>query len=86
MSEVAQGLTTTDPQIQIPCPRSDKAQPLDKMTPDCLTLIRKPLLIEKHKGGRIWGGNSLGDRCLQQWITNTTGYTDICLDNSNSID
>jgi len=34
-----------------------------------LTLVRKPRLHEKHKGGRIWGaGTTAGDRCLVTWV------------------
>ena len=34
-----------------------------------LTLIRKPRLEEKHKGGRIWGtGTREGDACLVSWL------------------
>ena len=34
-----------------------------------LTLVRKPRLREKHKGGRIWGaGTTAGDRCLVSWV------------------
>jgi hypothetical protein len=34
-----------------------------------LTLIRKPRLEEKHKGGRIWAsGSILGDLCIVSWI------------------
>jgi hypothetical protein len=34
-----------------------------------LTLIRKPRLEEKHKGGRIWAaGSTQGDLCVKSWI------------------
>ena len=34
-----------------------------------LTLVRKPRLEEKHKGGRIWGsGSTQGDLCIKSWI------------------
>lgn len=37
--------------------------------PDDLTLVRKPRLQEKHKGGRIWAaGSTLGDLCVVSWI------------------
>ncbi len=37
--------------------------------PEALTLIRKPRLEEKHKGGRIWGTGTLqGDACLVSWL------------------
>lgn len=36
---------------------------------DDLTLVRKPRLREKHKGGRIWGaGTTRGDLCLVSWL------------------
>jgi hypothetical protein len=38
--------------------------------PDALTLIRKPRLDEKHKGGRVWGGGTRkGDLCMVGWVT-----------------
>lgn len=38
--------------------------------PDTLTLIRKPRLDEKHKGGRVWGRGTLkGDACLVGFVT-----------------
>jgi hypothetical protein len=34
-----------------------------------LTLVRKPRLEEKHKGGRIWNARTQkGDKCLLSWI------------------
>lgn len=33
-----------------------------------LTLVRKPRLTEKHKGGRIWDRGKVEDRCLVNWI------------------
>jgi hypothetical protein len=38
---------------------------------DTLTLVRKPRLQEKHKGGRLWGAGTAntGDFCLVAWIT-----------------
>jgi hypothetical protein len=38
------------------------------MTPECLTLVRKPLLLEKHKGGTIWEANTPADLCLKGWL------------------
>jgi hypothetical protein len=35
---------------------------------DSLTLCRKPLLIEAHKGGRVWLEDSPGYICLTSWI------------------
>jgi hypothetical protein len=38
-------------------------------SPDNLTLVRKPRLVESHKGGRLWPtGSTEGDRCLVSWI------------------
>ena len=40
--------------------------------PESLTLIRKPRLDEKHKGGRLWNGGTVkGDRCLVAWVSGT---------------
>ncbi len=36
--------------------------------PESLTLVRKPRLTEKHKGGRIWNQGKVEDRCLVGWI------------------
>jgi hypothetical protein len=37
-----------------------------------LSIVRKPRLQSKHKGGRIWGaGTTAGDRCLLTWIQGT---------------
>lgn len=35
---------------------------------ETLTLIRKPRLIEAHKGGRVWVEDSPGFVCLSSWI------------------
>lgn len=43
-----------------------------KRKPDSLTLVRKPRLSEKHKGGRIWDQGKPGDRCLTAWLQPTT--------------
>ena len=40
--------------------------------PDSLTLVRKPRLTEKHKGGKIWSENDPGDACLVKWLTDVT--------------
>ena len=37
--------------------------------PDSLTLVRKPRLREKHKGGLIWNQSDPGDLCLINWLT-----------------
>lgn len=36
--------------------------------PESLTIVRKPRLAEKHKGGRIWDQGKAEDRCLVNWI------------------
>ena len=36
--------------------------------PESLTMVRKPRLAEKHKGGRIWDQGKPPDRCLVGWI------------------
>jgi hypothetical protein len=33
-----------------------------------LTMVRKPRLSEKHKGGRIWNQGKPADRCLVTWL------------------
>lgn len=40
-----------------------------KDLPDSLTLVRKPRLREKHKGGLIWNQSDPGDLCLINWLT-----------------
>jgi hypothetical protein len=35
-----------------------------------LTLVRKPRLQEKHKGGKIWDEGKPGDRCVVKWLEN----------------
>lgn len=37
-------------------------------TVETLTLVRKPRLTEKHKGGRIWNQGKPPDRCLVSWL------------------
>lgn len=36
-----------------------------------LTLVRKPLLEEKHKGGQVFFDDSPGNECIQTWLTQT---------------
>lgn len=36
--------------------------------PESLTMVRKPRLAEKHKGGRIWDQGKAEDDCLVNWI------------------
>lgn len=35
---------------------------------ETLTLLRKPLLIEAHKGGRVLAEDSPGARCILSWL------------------
>ncbi|HTJ81802.1 MAG TPA: hypothetical protein VL400_08750 [Polyangiaceae bacterium] len=39
-----------------------------ELGPEGLTLVRKPRLAEKHKGGRIWDQGKPPDRCLVGWV------------------
>jgi len=47
-----------------------------KGSPDTLTLVRKPRLREKHKGGLIWNQSDPGDLCLISWLTSEEGKND----------
>jgi hypothetical protein len=40
-----------------------------RAAPDTLTLVRKPRLAEKHKGGLVWNQGDDGDVCLVNWLT-----------------
>jgi hypothetical protein len=53
--------------------------------PDELTLIRKPKLFEKHKGGRVWDNGKPGDRCLKLWTQGAEigEYAALCLEEVN---
>jgi hypothetical protein len=42
---------------------------IKKEPPETLTLVRKPRLREKHKGGLIWTASDPGDLCLLNWLT-----------------
>ncbi len=37
--------------------------------PESLTLMRKAILAEKHKGGPVWNPGNAGFRCLVSWLT-----------------
>lgn len=42
---------------------------IDKtLAPDELTFVRKPRLLEKHKGGLIWNKGDTGDQCITNWL------------------
>jgi hypothetical protein len=60
---------------ELPCPYSSSDS---TMTPECLTLVRKPRLQEKHKGGKIWDESDKGDQCITLWILNNALYGDRC--------
>jgi hypothetical protein len=36
--------------------------------PHALILLRKPLGLERHKGGQVLASNDNGDRCLTSWL------------------
>jgi hypothetical protein len=38
------------------------------LAPSDLTLVRKPRLQERHKGGKVWDEGKPGDRCLVKWL------------------
>lgn len=40
-----------------------------KDEPETLTLVKKPRLLEKHKGGLLWNKGDDGDACLINWLT-----------------
>jgi hypothetical protein len=40
----------------------------NKDEPEALTLVRKPRLLEKHKGGLVWNKGDDGDTCLINWL------------------
>jgi hypothetical protein len=40
-----------------------------KGPPESLTLVRKPRLLEKHKGGLLWNKGDDGDTCVVNWLT-----------------
>lgn len=40
-----------------------------KDEPEALTLVKKPRLLEKHKGGLVWNKGDDGDACLINWLT-----------------
>lgn len=48
-----------------------------KAAVDTLTLVRKPRLAEKHKGGLVWNKGDDGDACVINWLTGT-GDTSPC--------
>jgi len=49
-------------------PEKMQAVQSGELGPEGLTVVRKPRLAEKHKGGRIWDQGKPPDRCLVTWI------------------
>jgi hypothetical protein len=43
--------------------------------PHTLLLLRKPLQLERHKGGQVFQSNDPGDVCLTSWLQDNTDYT-----------
>jgi len=43
-----------------------------KGAPGDLTLVKKPRLLEKHKGGLVWNKGDDGDTCVINWLTGST--------------
>jgi hypothetical protein len=39
-----------------------------------LLLLRKPLQLERHKGGQVFQPNDPGDTCLTTWLQDNTDY------------
>jgi len=46
-----------------------------KDQPEALTLVRKPRLLEKHKGGLVWNKGDDGDQCVINWLTGVKDTT-----------
>jgi len=46
-----------------------------KDVPEALTLVRKPRLLEKHKGGLVWNKGDTGDKCVINWLTGSSDIT-----------
>jgi hypothetical protein len=46
-----------------------------KDQPEALTLVRKPRLLEKHKGGLVWNKGDTGDKCVINWLTGVMDTT-----------
>lgn len=45
--------------------------------PEALSVVRKPTLLEAHKGGRVWTQDGAGYRCFASWLNGAVD-TDIC--------
>jgi hypothetical protein len=42
---------------------------------ESLTLVRKPRLLEKHKGGLVWNKGDDGDTCVVNWLNGKADTT-----------
>ena len=49
-----------------------------KESVDTLTLVRKPRLLESHKGGLVLPKGSAGDKCITSWIAGSVNH-DACV-------
>jgi hypothetical protein len=58
-----QGMCALEPEIMARVVAKKKGS-----APEDLTLVRKPRLLEKHKGGLLWNKGDDGDTCLVNWI------------------
>ncbi len=45
--------------------------------PTVLTVVRKPTLMEAHKGGRVWLDSTAGFKCFASWLEGAVD-TDVC--------
>lgn len=45
--------------------------------PTVLSVVRKPTLMEAHKGGRVWLDSTAGYTCFASWLEGTVD-TDVC--------
>jgi hypothetical protein len=41
-------------------------------SPERLTLVRKALGLEAHKGGTLWTAGDVQDRCFRSWLSGAT--------------
>jgi len=45
------------------------------LDPHVLLLLRKPLQLERHKGGQVLQAGDYGDTCLSSWLSGAVDYT-----------
>jgi hypothetical protein len=43
--------------------------------PHVLLILRKPLQLERHKGGQVLQANDPGDTCLTSWLSGNVDFT-----------